>query len=266
MAYTLQAGGGASLIGGPWSAATLADAAGRAGRPPTGAWLSAWTRSRARPVAFLFPGQGAQYVGHGRGSCTSSEPVFREALDRCAAILSRTLGRRPARGPVPGEPERRRRRTPLRQTALTQPALFAIEYALARLWMAWGIEPEAMIGHSVGEYVAACLAGVFSLEDALALVAARGRLMQELPGGSMLAVRLAASELAAAAGRRRGRLAAVNGPPRRVVSGPTEAVDAPGEPADGAGSRVPAAADLARVPLGDDGSDPGRRSGSGCRG
>src|SRR5262249_19045834 len=111
----------------------------------------------------------------------------------------------------------------LNQTWLAQPALFAVEYALAQLWMSWGVQPQAMIGHSLGEYVAATLAGVFSLEDALALVAARGHLMQQLPGGAMLAVYLpeqARRPLLSA----QLDLAAVNGPAACVVAGPAEAV------------------------------------------
>src|SRR4029450_2070560 len=110
----------------------------------------------------------------------------------------------------------------LKQTASTQPALFVIEYALARLWMAWGVRPFAMIGHSVGEYVAACLAGVFSLEDALALIAARGQLMQQLPGGAILAVKLSEEQVQPLLGQGLS-LAAVNGPTACVVSGPTQA-------------------------------------------
>ncbi|HWI61504.1 MAG TPA: acyltransferase domain-containing protein, partial [Symbiobacteriaceae bacterium] len=110
------------------------------------------------------------------------------------------------------------------QTAVTQPALFTVEYALAQLWLAWGVKPQAMLGHSIGEYVAACLAGVFTLEDALALVAARGRLVQELPEGAMLAVPLPAAELAPLLDDRVG-LAAINGPALCAVAGPAEAVD-----------------------------------------
>jgi malonyl CoA-acyl carrier protein transacylase/acyl carrier protein len=112
----------------------------------------------------------------------------------------------------------------LDQTYITQPALFTIEYALAKLWMAWGVHPVAMVGHSIGEYVAACLAGVFSLEDALSLVAARGRLMQELPPGSMLAVFLSEKEIEPLLGENLS-LAVINGPSLCVVSGEKEAVE-----------------------------------------
>src|SRR5262249_683657 len=111
----------------------------------------------------------------------------------------------------------------LNQTLIAQPAIFTIEYALAGLWMSWGIKPQAFIGHSVGEFVAACLAGVFSLEDALSLVAARGRMMQDLAGGSMLAVRLGASELQALLNENVS-IAAINAPQLTVLAGPNDAV------------------------------------------
>jgi acyl transferase domain-containing protein len=112
----------------------------------------------------------------------------------------------------------------LDQTWLTQPALFVVEYALAQLWMSWGLRPDALIGHSIGEYVAACLAGVFTLEDALALVAARGRLMQDLPGGTMLSVSLAEPELQPLLEDQLS-IAAINSSALCVVSGPTTAVE-----------------------------------------
>ncbi|HEX8244054.1 MAG TPA: acyltransferase domain-containing protein, partial [Longimicrobium sp.] len=175
-----------------------------------------------RPVAFLFPGQGAQYVRMAAG-VHATEPVYRDTLDRCAEVLRPELGfdLRDVLFPPAGceEPAAAR----LGQTAVTQPALFAVEYALAQQWMRWGARPDAMLGHSVGEFVAACIAGVFTLEDALRLMAARGRLMQSLPPGGMLAVFLAEAELAPRlpAGV---SLAAVNGPATCVVSGPFEAV------------------------------------------
>jgi acyl transferase domain-containing protein len=140
-------------------------------------------------VAFLFPGQGAQFVHMGR-DLYNSVPLFRDTVDGCCAALEPALGidLRTVLYPKPGDEAEAEQR--LRQTSITQPALFTIEYATAQLWMQCGIMPAAMIGHSIGEYVAACLAGVFSLEDALALVAERGRLMQSLPGGVMLAVSL----------------------------------------------------------------------------
>jgi acyl transferase domain-containing protein len=175
-----------------------------------------------RPVAFLLPGQGAQHVRMAAG-IHASEPVYRDALDRCALLLRPELGfdLRDVLFPAPGDEDAATAR--LQQTAVTQPALFAVEYALAQQWIRWGVTPDAMLGHSVGEFVAACLAGVFTLEDALRLVAARGRLMQSLPPGGMLAVLLPEAEL----GPRLPEgvsLAAVNGPATCVVSGPFGAV------------------------------------------
>ncbi len=176
-----------------------------------------------RPVVFLFSGQGTQYVGMGRGMY-DSEPVFRAAVDECAKTLEPVLGldlRNVLYPQAGGEADAERL---LATTAITQPALFTIEYALARTLLSWGIEPQAMIGHSIGEYVAACIAGVFEPADALRLVAERGRLM-EVPGGGMLAVTLSEAELKQhlPAGL---SIAAVNGPALCAVSGPADAVDA----------------------------------------
>ena len=181
-----------------------------------------------RPVVFLFPGQGAQYPNMGRDLYVS-EPVFRDEINRCAEILKRPCGVDIREVIFPKEPGDAIREQ-LNQTQLTQPALFLIEYALAKLWMSWGVQPRAMIGHSIGEYVAACLAGVFSLADALALVADRGRLMQQTSGGSMLAVPLPPAEierLLSLPGAGSGlSLAAVNAPMMSVVAGPDGAVAA----------------------------------------
>ncbi|WP_407667096.1 type I polyketide synthase [Myxococcus guangdongensis] len=177
-----------------------------------------------RPVAFLFPGQGSQHVGMGR-ALYDSEPVFRAEVDRCATLLVPHLGGKDLRDvlyPKSGTPEENERT--LARTELTQPALFTLEYATARLWMSWGVKPAAMLGHSIGEYVAACLAGVFTLEHALQLVAARGRLMQSLPSGAMLAVPLSEDEVRPYLGTELS-LAAVNSPMQCVVSGPHEAVE-----------------------------------------
>ncbi|HLE83424.1 MAG TPA: amino acid adenylation domain-containing protein, partial [Thermoanaerobaculia bacterium] len=191
-------------------------------------------------VAFLFPGQGAQFPAMGE-ALYREEPVFRAALDHCAEVLEPELGldlRRVLYGETGGSLEAAEER--LAATELAQPALFAVEHALTRLWASWGIEPAAMLGHSLGEYVAAVQAGVFALDDALRLVAARGRMMGSRPGGAMLAVRLGEAELAprlAAAGSL--ALAAVNAADACVVSGPAEAVAAfqEGLEADGVGCR-----------------------------
>ena len=170
-----------------------------------------------RPVAFLFPGQGTQYVNMARG-LYDNEPTFREQVDIGAKIIEPILGT-DLRGLLyPCSDTLEEAKARLQQTSVAQPALFLVEYALARLWMKWGLFPEAMLGHSIGEYVAACLAGVMSLEDALTLVAERGRLMQ-IPGGGMLAVALDGDRIAAdlTAGL---SIAAYNAPSLCVVSGP----------------------------------------------
>ncbi|HEX6292586.1 MAG TPA: beta-ketoacyl synthase N-terminal-like domain-containing protein [Herpetosiphonaceae bacterium] len=180
----------------------------------------------ARSVVFLFPGQGAQYPNMAR-ELYEVEPKFRATVDRCCALLRPHLhpeGTRDLRAVLFPDDETRAAED-LSRTRLTQPALFVIEYALARLLMAWGIKPQAMIGHSIGEYVAATLAGVFSLEDALALVALRGRLIDELPSGAMLSVPLPEHEVLDLLDPQLA-LAAVNGPSLCVVSGAHGAIDA----------------------------------------
>ena len=183
-------------------------------RPPI---LTGVHEGGARPVAFLFSGQGSQHVGMG-ADLYRTERIYREAIDRCAGLLEPQLGT-DIRKTMFGDHGDAR----INETGFTQPALFAMEYALASLWRQWGLRPKAMLGHSIGEFVAAHFSGVLSLEDALKVVAARGRLMQALPSGSMAAVHLAAAEVT----RRLDRnveIAAVNGPALCSVSGPTAAI------------------------------------------
>lgn len=183
------------------------------------------TRKQERaeqPLTFMFSGQGTQYVNMAFG-LYQHEPKFREQVDICSDLLSPHLGLDLREVLYVGAGEAEGAAIRLKQTSLAQPALFVVEYALARLLMQWGVRPLAMIGHSLGEYVAACLAGVFSLEDALALVSARGRLMQQMPVGSMLAIPLAEPEVRTFLNGRLS-LAAVNSPTLCVVSGPSDAV------------------------------------------
>jgi acyl transferase domain-containing protein len=179
------------------------------------------THVDSRPaIAFMFPGQGSQYISMGH-NLYETEPRFRTAFDRCCELFQPHLDLDLrhviyAENPV----------ADLTATSIAQPALFALEYALAQLWIGWGIKPEAMIGHSIGEYVAACLSGVFFLEDAVKLVALRGRLMQQQPTGAMLSVALSEANLQPWIDTFAGEiaLAAVNAPELCVVSGTTAAI------------------------------------------
>ncbi len=183
------------------------------------------TRGEARKpsrLVFVFPGQGAQHVGMGR-ALYEREPLFREIIDHCAERLQPLLGRdlRALLYPQPEQAELAAEA--MRGTEFAQPAIFAVSYATARLWQSWGLEPDALVGHSLGEFVAATLAGVFELDDALAIIAERGRLMHDMPTGGMLAVRLSAQDvephLSASVS-----LGGINAPEVVVLSGEREAL------------------------------------------
>lgn len=185
--------------------------------------------ARDPQVVFMFPGQGTQYPDMGR-ALFDDEPVFRETVEQCMAALAgdpavdfdlrEFLLRDPAQGDAEAEVA-----AAMEQTKIAQPAIFTLEIALARLLVSWGVRPAAVVGHSVGEFAAACIAGVFTLEDAVRLVALRGRLMQALPAGRMLAVQAEPGVLAAMLGPELS-IAAINSPGMTVVSGPADAIAA----------------------------------------
>ncbi|MEO0354383.1 MAG: beta-ketoacyl synthase N-terminal-like domain-containing protein [Cyanobacteria bacterium P01_A01_bin.3] len=175
-------------------------------------------------VAFLFPGQGSQHVNMGR-DLYSSEPIFRQQIDRCCEFLEPILGL-DLRTLLYPEPTLETHATEqLRQTSIAQPAIFVVSYAWSQWWASWGIHPQMAIGHSIGEYVAACLAGVFSLEDALKLVATRGRLMAQMPPGTMVAVPRSASDVESLLVEGTA-IAANNAPELCAVAGSPEAIEA----------------------------------------
>ncbi|MCA1612830.1 MAG: condensation domain-containing protein [Acidobacteria bacterium] len=180
--------------------------------------LSGHAEEGERQVVFMFPGGGAQHVGMGR-ELYDCEPVFRDELDRCAELLRPQLGYDLRELLYPEESRAAEAARQLKRTKDALPSLFSVCYALARLWVSWGVRPAAMIGHSLGEYVAACVAGVFSLEDALRLVTARARLFEHLPAGAMLGLTVPEAEARALMEGRELSLAAINGPQSCVVSG-----------------------------------------------
>jgi phthiocerol/phenolphthiocerol synthesis type-I polyketide synthase E len=218
ISYTLQVGRAVFAHRRTLACASVADAVAALdapGRPRLRTQVHDGTTPR---VAFLFPGQGSQYLQMGR-ALYETEPVFRAELDACAVDLAADVQMDlvsllyPASGANQVEASAR-----LAQTDITQPALFAVEYALACLWRSWGVEPTALLGHSLGEYVAACVAGVFTRRDALRIVTRRGQLMQQVPEGAMTAVALADDAVELTGGL---ALAAVNAPAMSVVAGPT---------------------------------------------
>ncbi len=185
--------------------------------------LNHFQEAREHPITFMFPGQGSQYVNMA-GEIYQTETTFRETVDNCCSMLIKHLGFDLRSLIYPQELEKEAAAEKLQQTDVAQPALFVIEYALARLWMSWGITPQAMIGHSIGEYVAACIAGVMSFEDALVLVANRGKLMQQMTPGIMLAIYLPAAEIKTLLNEELS-LASSNAPSLCVVSGTDDAIN-----------------------------------------
>lgn len=170
-------------------------------------------------LVFMFPGQGNQYIGMGQ-QLYKKEATFREAFDTCAASLQKVMGEDIKKILFAETSEAAQER--LRNTFYAQTTIFAIEYALANLWMSWGLKPDVLIGHSIGEFAAACISGIMHIEDAATLVAVRARLMSELPSGTMISVRLSEDEILPMLGNEMS-LAAVNSPSLCVVSGPQNA-------------------------------------------
>jgi acyl transferase domain-containing protein len=228
VAHTLGAGRAHFSHRAVVTGATASEAAERLaalvrGEEPAGV-VTGTAGTRAPRIGFLFTGQGSQYAGMAEG-LYRSEPVFREAIDRCDELLRERLEQPLLSVLYPPDGSA----SPIDDTAFTQPALFAVEYALAQTWLAWGVHPAMLAGHSVGEFVAACIAGVFSLEDGLKLIEARARLMSGLPRhGAMAAVMAGQARVSQLLLELRGEvgIAALNGPQNVVISGRDGAVDA----------------------------------------
>ncbi|HET6913938.1 MAG TPA: amino acid adenylation domain-containing protein [Rhodanobacteraceae bacterium] len=181
-------------------------------------------RADAKPrVVFLFPGQGSQHAGMAR-ELVETEPVFREAFERCCTLASQHLDRDLRELILPLPDRMQESQLALSETRYTQPALFAVEYALAELWESLGVRADVMIGHSSGEYVAACRAGVFTLEEAIELMIARASAMYAQPRGAMLALRVAERDLPKQLPRNI-EIAAVNAPLLTVLAGAEEAIE-----------------------------------------
>lgn len=213
-----------ALVAGTAEAAHNSLMAYTAGETPLSLFSGLVAGADQPEVAFLFTGHGSQYL-HMGADLYQTQPIFRAVIDRCDELLRPYLEHSllEALFPQVGQPSL------MEGMAYTQPALFAIQIALAELWSAWGIEPVMVMGHSIGEYAAACIAGVFSLEDGIKLVAARGRLMESLPeAGQMVAVFADEDAVAAAVApyAEKVSIAVINGPQNVVISGAAEVVEA----------------------------------------
>ncbi|WP_253900268.1 type I polyketide synthase, partial [Corallococcus carmarthensis] len=204
-------------------AAALLEGKPAAGEDASSRIRTAFDEGESRGVAFLFPGGGAQRVN--MGEAFLREPAFRAAIDTCAEWLRGPLGA-DLREVLFAGPERfDAAARELDRPLWSQPALFVCDWALAQLWLSWGVKPEALLGHSLGEYVAACLAGVFTLEEALGLVVARGRLMEAMPLGGMVSVLAPVAQVTELVGPAVS-VAAINGPETCVLSGPLPELEA----------------------------------------
>jgi acyl transferase domain-containing protein/thioesterase domain-containing protein len=195
----------------------LMDATNALLRPTSNRVISGIASEKGIPVVFLFSGQGAQYSGMGQG-LYESEPEFRRIVDFCAEFLRTCLGIDLRNILFPPDQNAEEAEHRLNETRITQPALFVVEYAVAKLWQSWGVHPDAMIGHSIGEFAAAAVAGVFSLESGLEIVAERARLMQSMTPGTMMAVALPEDQLLPLL-KNDVDLAGVNSDQQCVVSG-----------------------------------------------